>query len=337
VPGNNTKPQRITVDNNVISHIGENLVHVAGVGLRAASRCHVHHNRISHSPRYGLQADSFYIGEGGGVSDNSHFNLIEFNIIADTCRATSDCGAIEMLGSGDPANDCVDGACWYTGTVIRYNNITDTVGSSSSDGKTVCVHGQPAGPTCRGLVWGMYFDGGQSGITTFGNIVGATLHGGIFDNAGGNNTHTNNVLLGGSEDPILMDFGAPGASPTVPAPRSISGSTVKRNIFYFRNPQAKMLASQVQPFMPELKPNGSDFNLFWSPNSDAAAARAFPGQVSRLRKPSLQRSLARQRKHFCPLPLPRSTVLLITCSPHLRPRRVWTAAARAPALRVSCR
>ena len=56
-------------------------------------------------------------------------------------------------------------------------------------GKTVCVHGHPAGPTCRGLVWGVYLDGGQSGVTNYGNIIGATLHGAIFDNAGGNNTH----------------------------------------------------------------------------------------------------------------------------------------------------
>ena len=29
----------------------------------------------------------------------------------------------------------------------------------------VCVHGAPAGPWCRGLVWGVYLDGGQSGVT----------------------------------------------------------------------------------------------------------------------------------------------------------------------------
>ena len=77
------------------------IVHVAGIGLRSASHCHVHHNRISGSPRYGLQADSFFRGEGAGVPDNSRFNLLEFNIISDTCRTTSDCGAVEMIGSGE--------------------------------------------------------------------------------------------------------------------------------------------------------------------------------------------------------------------------------------------
>eukprot|EP00658_Telonema_sp_P-2_P069387 TRINITY_DN58590_c0_g1_i1.p1 TRINITY_DN58590_c0_g1~~TRINITY_DN58590_c0_g1_i1.p1 ORF type:complete len:115 (+),score=28.43 TRINITY_DN58590_c0_g1_i1:187-531(+) len=85
--------------------IRDSLVHVAGIALRAASSCHVHHNRISHSPRYGLQADSFYRGVNRAAGLNSRFNLFEFNILHDTCRSSTDTGAIEMLGSGDPAFD----------------------------------------------------------------------------------------------------------------------------------------------------------------------------------------------------------------------------------------
>ena len=59
VAGNNTQPKRIDIDHNVVSDIGRNLVHVAGV-MRAASYIHVHHNRISHATRYGIQSDSFY-------------------------------------------------------------------------------------------------------------------------------------------------------------------------------------------------------------------------------------------------------------------------------------
>jgi hypothetical protein len=276
VPGNNTQPQWIEVAHNVISDIGQVLVHVAGVGLRSASNSHIHHNRISGSPRYGLQSDSFFIGENGGAPDNSRFNLLEFNIISDTCRTTSDCGAVEMIGSGDPG---LDGPTpgWNTASTLRFNNISNTVGSSSSDGKTVCVHGKPAGPTCRGLVWGVYLDGGQSGVTCYGNIIGATLHGAIFDNAGGNNTHVNNIFLGDGDSPILMDFGAPGTSEHQPVARDISGSTVKRNIFYYSDPKASMLASQSGKFLSELKPNGSDLNLYWSTVVDAAAAKSFPG------------------------------------------------------------
>ena len=154
VPGNNTQPTYIEVAHNVISNIGQNLVHVAGVGLRSASHCHVHHNRIAGSPRYGLQADSFFTGESGGPADNSRFNLLEFNIITDTCRKTSDCGAIEMLGSGDSNQDGPPPG-WNTANTVRWNNVSNTQGSSSSDGKTVCVHGIPAGPWCRRLIWGV--------------------------------------------------------------------------------------------------------------------------------------------------------------------------------------
>ena len=109
-----------------------------------------------------------------------------------------------MLGSGDP--NLIN---WWNNNTIRYNNITRTVGSSSSNGKDVCVHGVPdAG--CRRLVWGIYLDGGEAGITIHGNIIGATLHGAVFDNAGGNNTQTNNIFLGNADTPIMMDFGAPG-------------------------------------------------------------------------------------------------------------------------------
>ena len=52
-------------------------------------------------------------------------------------------------------------------------------------------------------MWGVYLDGGQSGVTCYGNIIGATLHGAIFDNAGGNNTHVNNIFLGGRVLPTL--------------------------------------------------------------------------------------------------------------------------------------
>ena len=276
--GNNTQPTHITVAHNVMSDLGQTLVHVAGVALRAASDCHVHHNRISHTPRYGIQSDSFYSGAASSaeVGLNSRRNLFEFNILHDTCRTTTDTGAFELLGSGDPG---LDGGGWDTETLIRWNNISETVGSSSSDGKNVCVHGAPA-KGCRDLVWGIYLDGGQSGVTSFGNIIGATLHGAIFDNAGGNNSHVNNIFLGEPASTVLMDFGAPGASISHPVSRSVSGSVVQRNIFYWTNPATAAMGAQVSPFGPELKPNGSDLNLFFSPAFDAAASASFPGQIN---------------------------------------------------------
>jgi hypothetical protein len=103
-----------------------------------------------------------------------------------------------------------------------------------------------------------------------GNEIDASLHGAIFDNAGGNNTHTNNIFyslgtasassVGGAgkassvnpssdstnghwsaerPSPILMDFGTAGGPankyPNGSTPlREIAGSVVKHNIFFWR-------------------------------------------------------------------------------------------------------
>jgi len=284
--GNNTQPSRILVAHNVMQDLGRVLVHVAGVALRSASGCVVAHNRIARVPRYGLQADSFY------TTQNSRDNLFEFNVLADTSRLTTDGAAIEMLGSGNPA-DCANGSApWFTNNTVRFNNISRTVGSSSSDGAHVCVHGEGAPPgSCRGLVWGVYLDGGMSGATVHGNVIGATLHGAVFDNAGGNNTVTNNVLVGGAGSSVLMDFGTAGGPANldpvtglVPA-RAVAGSTVARNIFYFGPGMAAAggvagaaaaMASQAAWQDEELKVNGSDHNLYFAAGFDAAAAPLFP-------------------------------------------------------------
>jgi hypothetical protein len=91
---------------------------------------------------------------------------------------------------------------------------------------------------------------------------------------------SNNIFLGDSDSPILMDFGAPGTSKVAPVKRAVSGSVVNRNIYYYRNPKANMLGSQGGSFLSELKPNGSNYNLYWSDAVDAAAAKSFPGGLN---------------------------------------------------------
>jgi hypothetical protein len=77
--------------------------------------------------------------------------------------------------------------------------IVHNVSFSAFFSQNVCVRGiSEAGPgkSCRGLVWGIYLDGGESGILVHGNVIEGSSHGAIFDNAGGNNTHMNNVFIG---------------------------------------------------------------------------------------------------------------------------------------------
>ena len=114
--GTNKQPQRLTVSFCVMADLGQTLVHVAGVGLRSASNCRVAHNRVTRCPRYALQADSFYLVQ------NSRSNVFEFNVLAETNTLTTDTGAIEMLGSGNP-----NAINWWTNNTIRFNNISDTV------------------------------------------------------------------------------------------------------------------------------------------------------------------------------------------------------------------
>lgn len=86
--------------------------------LDPAEACHTCLATTDKGPRYGLQADSFYTGEGGpGTSLISSGNIFEYNILSDLCRLTTDGGAIEMIGSGNP-ND-ISGQPWWNNNTIR--------------------------------------------------------------------------------------------------------------------------------------------------------------------------------------------------------------------------
>lgn len=193
-----------------------------------------------------------------------------------------------MLGSGNANN--VGGADpfpWFLNNTIRFNNISHTVGASSDSNKTVCVHGK-GGTDCRDIVWGVYLDGAAAGIDVVGNIIGSTLHGAVFDNAGGNNTQTNNIFLADSDSLAMMDFGAQGGNNNPlpdgkPSSTEIAGNTVQRNIFYWTGNITHVLASQDPWGDGFLKPHrgkGCDHNLYYNPHLGAegtAAARVFPG------------------------------------------------------------
>lgn len=78
-----------------------------------------------------------------------------------------------------------------------------------------------------------------------------------------------------------MDFGAPGTAAGTPC--SVAGNTIQRNIFYWhgeRTAARSMIGTQVKFTADFLKPNGSDHNLFFSPDEDAATALVFPNKVN---------------------------------------------------------
>jgi len=112
-----------------------------------------------------------------------------------------------------------------------------------------------------------------------GNVIGASLQGAIFDNAGGNNTQTNNLFLGERDSVALMDFG----SNDWPGPSLVSGNIVRRNIFVSRSASTSMLRSMTSWTGNFLKPGGSDFNIFWRPgvsSSEFEVSKVFPGGLN---------------------------------------------------------
>jgi hypothetical protein len=125
------------------------------------------------------------------------------------------------------------------------------------------VHGDVKGS--RGLVWGVYLDGGQAGISVHDNVIGGTLDGAIFDNAGGNIIATNNILLGEQISSHLLEIGADPRKNKPNPPRSVFGNAFQRNIFVARSNSTLMLGL-ADPFTESmLKANGSgaDHNLYW--------------------------------------------------------------------------
>ena len=249
-PAPSTQPFGVRVTGNVMADLGLLLKHVAGVVLRSASNCVVAHNRISRSPRYALQCDGFI---QPGLSRLSLNNVFEYNVITGACTETDDCGAIEVLGSG---------SFYYSGNVFRYNNVSDVVDASSSDGATVCVHDSPKGsPSCRNMAWSIYLDGAESGSTIYGNVLDGAVSGAIFLNCGGDNNISNNVIVGG----LLkqLDMGSP--QPGVP------GDVFTRNLVYF-NTSAMILGAEVA--WQHTKLSYCDNNLYFSPSVDVNTSTA---------------------------------------------------------------
>ena len=54
---------------------------------------------------------------GAATSLVSRGNIFEYNILSDLCRLTTDGGAIEMIGSGDP--NAIAGYPWWNNNTIR--------------------------------------------------------------------------------------------------------------------------------------------------------------------------------------------------------------------------
>jgi hypothetical protein len=267
----NRPPSRGDVRWCVFERLGRTLIHAAAVGLRSASETYVGHNRISDVPRYALQADTFYnLSVAGGRWSRS--NVFEHNVVDLASTETTDTGAIELLGSQDPAPVGFD-----LHNVIRYNKVSRVLGSSSTDGRDVCRgSAADAARGCRGLAWSIYLDGNYAGATIYGNVLDGSSKGALVVNGGGNVSFYNNVVLAPKTAAVELSACYAGDAARVAWP----GTTLRANVFYLPDAGSSAIALPGPPNTREctMIPGrvDSDRNLFWSPVADVAARALFP-------------------------------------------------------------
>ena len=187
---------------------------------------------------------------------------IEGNTINDVALETDDTGAVVVYVEQNSGHS----ECVPQGILIQHNNISNVVDASSRDGRSVCVHGQSTNPgSCRNHTWAVYLDGVSSGVTVEGNVLDATLQGGIYLHQGCNNTVTNNVLVGGQQSQLMVgDFNQ-------------VGHTIRRNILQWTASEAAAV-SRGNNLLPWVAPliEVSDDNIYWAPGVDVLNGTGAP-------------------------------------------------------------
>lgn len=228
------QPYNNLIAANNIHDCGQIYKHVAGVYVVSGSDNRIAHNRIYRMPRYAISLKSL------DSNNYSHDNILEFNEIVDTSLETSDTGAIETLGRDRQPS----------GNIIRFNLIGNVVGMDTT------ANGQIISPAYS---WGIYLDDRSSGTTVYGNIVIGTLLGAVFINGGKDNRIENNIFVNGRQNQIQLQA----------QPGFTSGNIVRRNIFFYQNPQAKLWQSVQNNWRGNLLAE-VNHNLYWNSSSNLA-------------------------------------------------------------------
>lgn len=163
--------------------------------------CHIHHNDIDSAGYCGISMDGKY-------------NLIERNMITNVMLLNNDGAALKSFSENSQYN-------------IYQNNFI-----SKGDGNT---EGAPAGPPESYFITpAIYFDFNTRYCTIRNNTIYDRSNKGIFLNTGTNhNTVTGNVVHGGNN---AIHYNG---SPLMPT--AMTGMTVKRNIFFSKDPSAYII------------------------------------------------------------------------------------------------
>ena len=205
---------------NHIHHCGAVYKHNGGITLQGgAGGNRVAGNVIHDMTRYGIT-----------MKNAGHVNIIECNRVLNTNLETYDTGGIEV--TQHDRNE-------RSGSIIRYNIVADTIGYSSTDGKS-CF-----------LSWGIYLDSFAGGYEVTRNIVYRTWNGGIMFQGGKDNRVHNNIFVDGKSGQGHISNHA----------GNQTGCTFERNIVCFSDPQAILFAcGRLGPEVIHI-----DHNLYWCP------------------------------------------------------------------------
>ena len=247
-------------DNNYIHHTG--VYCKEGVGILLTGVGHkITHNLIHDGPRMGIRF--------GG---NNH--LIEYNHIRHVNLETEDTGAVYTWG-----HDWLNAR----GTVVRYNYLHDILGYGRRDGRWVSPY----------LAWGVYLDDNAGGVDVIGNIIVRAHRAGIFLHNARDSRVENNIFVDGEQaqaefggwtpegrfwpkqlPQMIKGYNSVEGQPAwknmrnmsvrpenavLPDGTIMSGNVVERNIFSYREPNAKMFGFRDISW----DHNRSDHNLFW--------------------------------------------------------------------------
>jgi parallel beta-helix repeat protein len=247
-------------DNNYIHHVGVFYKQGVGVALEGVGN-RASHNLIHDGPRMGI------LFSGNNL-------VIEYNHIRHMNLETEDTGAV-YTGGRD----------WISsrGTVIRYNYFHDMLGFGRKDGRWTMPY----------FAWGVYLDDNTGGVDVIGNIVARCSRAGLHLHNGRDNLIENNIFIdnglyqaeysGWTQDSQMwkdhfptmvkgfeMVAGEPAwrnmrnmkthpKDAVLPGGLIMSGNTLSRNIFYYREPAAALYRFSNVSF----DHNRADDNVVW--------------------------------------------------------------------------
>jgi hypothetical protein len=232
---------RNVISNNHIHHCGVLKKNCGGVqfyGINSVDNL-ISHNLIHHMSDKGMT-----------MQDGFGRFVIEYNEMHTLGLEIADTGGI-MTNRWFVLDDDPDLA---QGNIIRFNLIRDCIGCGAY-AESRPPKGEGDGTKASGRIWspyytwGIYFDNSGMDITVYGNIVMSTVLGGVSMPVGSprNNRVENNIFIESSGNQIDLRMGG-------------SGNRFLRNIVYYTNPQAMLLAARSNADQAIAE---CDYNLYW--------------------------------------------------------------------------